>query len=90
MDSIVLFNHQSNDHSMENREAWSSLHQAGFVDREISQIIELRRAYLTGQTRYEVTVLRRLQFVRWLVQTGRLTEMVIGEEEPPQEYAASP
>lgn len=80
MERIVLYNRESKSSWMDISEAWRSLRQAGFADREISKLFELRRAYRTGQASSEVAVLRCLQFVRWLVQTGRLTEMVIRED----------
>jgi len=36
--------------------------------------------------REEVALVRRLQFVRWLVRTGRLTEQIVRKGEPAEEH----
>ena len=51
--------------------------QAGFTEVEKNRLSLLRRN-LTEEGRYqELIEYRRLQFVRWLVTTGRLTERVV-------------
>jgi hypothetical protein len=51
--------------------------KAGFTESEKNHFSILRRN-LTEEGRYqEVIEYRRLQFVRWLVTTGRLTERVV-------------
>lgn len=49
-----------------------NLSQAGFIPEEIKRLEKLRFA-LSEKDREE---LRRLDFVRWLVSTGRLTENI--------------
>jgi DNA-binding PadR family transcriptional regulator len=51
----------------QNRE---DLFQAGFISEEVKRLEKLRFA-LSEKDREE---LRRLDFIRWLVSTGRLTE----------------
>ncbi len=87
MYDIVLFRPKSNEDAL--REACRQLRWAGFAEREISQLLHLRKRYATQQAGWEdVMIFRRLEFVRWLVKTGRLTEQTVreGEQAPtPQE-----
>ena len=51
--------------------------KAGFTEVEKHRLSTLRRN-LTEEGRYqELIEYRRLQFVRWLVTTGKLTEQVV-------------
>jgi len=51
--------------------------KAGFTEVEKNRLSTLRRN-LAEEGRYqELIEYRRLQFVRWLVTTGRLTERVV-------------
>ena len=51
--------------------------KAGFTEAE-KKLLRLLRSNLTEEGRYqELIEYRRLQFVRWLVTTGRLTERVV-------------
>ena len=60
---------------MNKQEAYEQLRQAGFAGAEISWLLQLREKYIAEQAKHEeYLILRRLEFVRWLVQTGRLTE----------------
>ena len=63
---------------MEHRiEAKNTLRKSGFSEREIYQLERLRQQYIAridGQD--DLTTYRRLQFVRWLVTTGKLSEQV--------------
>lgn len=72
---------------MNRREAYEQLHQAGFAGTEIYWLLQLREKYVAEQARCEeFAILRRLEFVRWLVRTGRLTEQTVREQEPAQEH----
>ncbi len=76
MYEIILFRA-----SQDEREAWRQLRQAGFAEGEAYQLLYLRRRYAAEQAKWkEVTIYRRLQFVRWLVRTGRLTEQTFREQ----------
>jgi hypothetical protein len=60
----------------EERDLWR-LRQAGFGELAISRLRRLRRTYSAERDRCESLALyHRLQFVRWLVRTGKLTEQV--------------
>jgi hypothetical protein len=67
---------------MNKQEASGQLHQAGFSGTEIDWLLQLREQYVAQQAkRQESVILRRLEFVRWLVRTGRLTEQTVRERE---------
>ena len=52
------------------------LHEAGFTEAEIRRLCELRRKPAEEGKYLELVDYRRLEFVRWLVATGKLTEQV--------------
>lgn len=80
MYDIILFRPMSNEDPLDDREACRQLRRAGFAVGEAYQLLHLRRRYATEQAEWkEVTIYRRLQFVRWLVSTGRLTEQTVRE-----------
>jgi hypothetical protein len=65
---------------MNTQEAYGQLYQAGFSGRQISSLLKLRKRYAAEQARREAfLILRRLEFVRWLLRTGRLTEQTVRE-----------
>jgi hypothetical protein len=67
---------------MEHRtEAHNTLRQTGFTEREIYQLERLRQWYATKIDGLDdLATYRRLQFVRWLVTTGRLIEQRAEDE----------
>ena len=76
---------------MNKQEAYKQLHQAGFAEIEIYWLLQFREKHVAEQAkREEFAILRRLEFVRWLVRTGRLTEQTVRESEPVQEREGSP
>jgi hypothetical protein len=59
------------------KEDRTNLLKAGFTAEEKKRLSTLR-SNLTEEGRYqELIEYRRLQFVRWLVTTGKLTEQVV-------------
>ena len=56
--------------SQENRE---SLLEAGFTQAQIEQLSQLRRDHAQREKQQILAEQRRLEFLRWLVTTGRLT-----------------
>ena len=59
------------------KEGCEILRKAAFIEAEKHRLSKLRRD-LAEEGRYqELVELRRLQFVRWLVATGKLTERVV-------------
>ncbi len=59
---------------MESNEAREMLCNVEFTDSEIEQLSRLRRDYIEKERLRTRAELRRLEFVRWLVSTGKLTE----------------
>lgn len=52
------------------------LRQAGFTESEIAQLSRLRRDYAEKEMAQVLADHRRLEFARWLVVTGRLTDQI--------------
>lgn len=46
----------------------------GFTEKQIEHLKRLRKAYVEEKQLQIVTEQRRLEFARWLITTGRLTE----------------
>ena len=58
------------------KEALERLRQDGFTALEIEQLCRLRKDYPERELDRVSTDLRRLEFVRWLVATSRLTDQL--------------
>jgi hypothetical protein len=52
------------------------LRKAGFTDAEMNRLRKLRRNLAEEGKYQELIDYRRLEFVRWLVATGKLTELI--------------
>jgi hypothetical protein len=66
-----------NQNQMNHEEAVVMLYRSGFSVQEIDRLCRLRRAYADkGEMDQAALGLRRLQFARWLVETGRLTDQL--------------
>ncbi len=67
---------------MNEQEACNRLRQAKLGEGEIVQLQHLRRHYSAEGDKLEsLAQYHHLQFVRWLVQTGRLTEQTVRQRE---------
>ncbi len=76
---------------MNKQEAYGWLYQAGFSRTEIYRLLRLCEQYAIEQAnRQRSLILRRLEFVRWLVRTGRLSERTVRETELDEEREGSP
>jgi hypothetical protein len=53
------------------------LRRAGFTEAEMNRLSKLRRNLAESGKYQELIDYRRLQFVRWLVHTGKLTEQLV-------------
>jgi hypothetical protein len=74
---------------MNQTEAYGQLYQAGFNGTQAYWFIRLRERYEAEQAkRQQALILRRLEFVRWLVLTGKLTEQTVREQEQVKEREA--
>lgn len=67
--------------TMTYRQASFILRRAGFLDAEIDRLYRLHQAYRTNELDQPPLDLRRLEFIRWLVTTGRLTDQLPGASE---------
>jgi hypothetical protein len=61
---------------MDRKDNRDILRKAGFSEDEMKRLGNLRRVYTAEGKLQEFADYRRLQFVRWLVTTGRLTDQV--------------
>ena len=61
---------------MDSIEELEILRNNGLAEEEISRLRKLRRDYKTRMRQRTLVELRRLEFVRWLVTSGRLTEQI--------------
>ena len=61
---------------MDYKDAFDMLRKAGFSTAEIEQLARLHRAYAHNELDQAPADQRRLEFVRWLVATGRLTDYI--------------
>ena len=52
------------------------LRREGFPEPIIARLCQLRRAYGTNEMDQAALDTRRLEFIRWLVKTGRLTDHI--------------
>ena len=50
------------------------LRRKGFTQAEIDRLNAFRRILWDRQTKQSTTTRRRLEFIRWLVMTGRLAD----------------
>jgi len=53
------------------------LQKASFSEAEMNRLSKLRRNLAENGKYQELIDYRRLQFVRWLVHTGKLTEQLV-------------
>ena len=61
---------------MGHKEDREILHRAGLTEDQIKRLSRLRQGCAEDRKLQELADYRRLQFVRWLVTTGKLTEQV--------------
>ena len=61
---------------MDQQEAYEMLCNSGFTTSEIEQLERLRKDYAENKGDQLPADQRRLEFARWLVTTGRLTEQI--------------
>jgi hypothetical protein len=58
------------------KERLEALRRAGFTTLEITRLYKFRRAYMANELDQAPADLARLQFVRWLVVNGKLTDQL--------------
>ncbi len=61
---------------MDRKEDRDILRKGGFAEGEVKQLSKLRKDHAERERRNAVIEHRRLEFVRWLVNTGKLTDQI--------------
>jgi len=52
------------------------LRKGGFAENEVVQLSKLRKDYSEKEKNQAQIVKRRLEFIRWLVSTGKLSDQI--------------
>lgn len=61
---------------LDDKQACDRLLQAGFTASEIDRLRRPRQDYAEKEMRQTLADCRRLKFARWLVTTGKLTDLI--------------
>jgi hypothetical protein len=61
---------------MDRKEDREILRKSGFAEVEMNRLSQLRRVRAERERLRLLAAHRRLEFVRWLVNTGRLTDQI--------------
>ena len=61
---------------MDRKDDREILRKGGFADGEVQRLSKLRQDYTEREALQERTDRRRLEFVRWLVTNGKLSEQI--------------
>jgi hypothetical protein len=61
---------------MERKEDREILRRGGFAENEMKQLSILRKDYNEKERQTAAADHRRLEFIRWLVSTGKLSEQI--------------
>lgn len=62
--------------NMDRKEDREILRKGGFAEGEVKRLSKLRHDYNEREKRRAAADHRRLEFVRWLVSTGRLSDQI--------------
>jgi hypothetical protein len=61
---------------LDRKEDREILRKGGFAEKEVLLLSKLRTDYAERERRQEAADHRRLEFVRWLVDTGKLSDQI--------------
>lgn len=61
---------------MDRKDDREILRKGGFADGEVQRLNKLRQDYTEREKRQEAIDRHRLEFVRWLVTNGRLSDQI--------------
>ena len=64
-------------HYRDHKEAYEMLRLSGFKHVEIDRLTRFRKHYTLGEMDQIPTEHRRLEFMRWLFRTGKLTDQAL-------------
>lgn len=62
--------------AMDRKDDREILRKGGFVDGEVQRLNQLRQDYAEREQLAKAADLRRLEFIRWLVNNGRLSDQI--------------
>lgn len=63
-----------NDRKVKQSQSHVNLLEVGFTQTQIERLSQFRQNYREKEKQQVLVELRRLEFVRWLVATGRITD----------------
>lgn len=61
---------------MDRKDDREILRKGGFAEKEVLELSKLRKDYNERAREQALTTHRRLEFIRWLVSTGKLTDQI--------------
>ena len=61
---------------MDRKEDREILRKGGFAENEVLSLSKLRRDYNERERRKDIADARRLEFIRWLVNKGKLSDQI--------------
>lgn len=61
---------------MERKEDREILRKGGFAESEMNRLSQIRKEHKEREKLREAANYRRLEFIRWLVSTGKLTDQI--------------
>ncbi len=62
--------------AMDRKDDREILRKGGFVDGEVQRLNKLRQDYTEREKLQELADLRRMEFIRWLVNNGRISDQI--------------
>lgn len=61
---------------MDRKEDREILRKGGFAESEVKQLSQLRKLHIESERLRQLAEIRRLEFVRWLVDKGKISEQI--------------
>lgn len=61
---------------MDRKDECEMLRKVGFAEAEVKELSRLRRDYYEKMRQQMAMEMRRFEFVRWLVDTGKITDHI--------------
>lgn len=61
---------------MDRKEDREILRKGGFAESEMKQLSQLRKMHNERERLRQLAEIRRMEFVRWLVDTGKISEQI--------------
>ncbi|HET9920423.1 MAG TPA: hypothetical protein VFQ30_11315 [Ktedonobacteraceae bacterium] len=61
---------------MDRKDDCEMLRKVGFAEAEVKELSRLRRNYYEELRQQAAMELRRFEFIRWLVDTGKITDHI--------------